>query len=55
MASLRIMRFGGRVKRSKIKLDENSGRNLRSFIIRYRLEDDSLGLQSEEKDTEAAR
>jgi hypothetical protein len=31
------MRFGGRAKRSNKKLDENFGRNLSSFIIRYRL------------------
>jgi hypothetical protein len=35
VASARIMRFGGRVKWSNEKLDENFGRNLNSFIIRY--------------------
>jgi hypothetical protein len=39
MAFYCIMRFGGRVKWAKYKLDENSGRNLSSFIIRYRLTD----------------
>jgi hypothetical protein len=36
MALCSSMWFGGRVKRSNKKLDENFGRNLSSFIIRYR-------------------
>jgi hypothetical protein len=37
VADCSIMCFGGRAKRSNEKLDENFGRNLSSFIIRYRL------------------
>jgi hypothetical protein len=36
MAILCIIRFGGRINPSNKKLDENFGRNLSSFIIRYR-------------------
>jgi hypothetical protein len=38
------MGFGGRAKPSKNLLDENSGRNLSSFIIRYRYITSTMGL-----------